>query len=121
MQKIFLCLASLLGSLGVIFGAFGAHYLKRILPESSLIIFETAVRYQMYHVFALIAVAWALGEFGSPLFLYSGWTFLFGILLFSGSLYLLALTRIGIFGAITPIGGVLFVAGWLLMFLGFLK
>ena len=113
MQKNFLLVAAILGFLGVAIGAFGAHGLRGRLSPEMLGVFEIGVRYQMYHVFALLAVAAAIGHFG-PLRLLSvaGWSFVAGTLIFSGSLYALALTGTGMFGAITPIGGVGFLLGW---------
>ena len=113
MDRTFLLLASILGFLGVALGAFGAHGLRSRLGPDMLAVFETAVRYQMYHVFALLIVAAAIGHLGSArLLVTAGWLFFAGIVLFSGSLYALALTRTGILGAITPLGGLLFLAGW---------
>ena len=113
MHKNFLLVAAILGFLGVAFGAFGAHGLRgRISPEM-MAVFEIGVRYQMYHVFALLAVAVAIGQFGQLRLLYvAGWSFIAGTLIFSGSLYALALTGTGMFGAITPIGGVGLLIGW---------
>ena len=113
MDRTFFLLGAVLGFLGVAFGAFGAHGLKNRLSPDMLAVFETAVRYQMYHVFALLIVAAAIGHIGSArLLVISGWSFFAGILLFSGSLYALALTGVGMLGAVTPIGGVLFLIGW---------
>ena len=113
MQKNFLLVAAVLGFIGVAFGAFGAHGLRgRVSPEM-IAVFEVAVRYQMYHVFALLAVAAAIAHFGrARLLVVAGWSFLAGILIFCGSLYALALTGTGTFGAITPIGGVGLLVGW---------
>ena len=106
-------LGSLLGFLGVAFGAFGAHGLRTRLSAEMLAVFETAVRYQMYHAFALLIVAAAIGRIGDARLLsVAGWVFFAGVLLFSGSLYALALTGVGMLGAVTPIGGVLFLIGW---------
>lgn len=117
MEKIFLGIAALFGAIGVAAGAFGAHALANLIPADRLDTFETAVRYQMYHVIALIAVAWALTRWSgqSGLLTLSGWLFFAGILLFSGSLYILSLSGVRWLGAITPFGGVAFVAGWLLL------
>lgn len=113
MDRTFLLIGSILGFLGVVLGAFGAHALKSRLSPDMLAVFETGVRYQMYHVFALLIVAAAIGHSGNArLLVTAGWLFFAGILLFSGSLYVLALTSVGILGAITPIGGVLFLIGW---------
>ena len=113
MQKNFLLVAAVLGFLGVAFGAFGAHGLRNRLSPEMLSVFEIGVRYQMYHVYALLAVAAAIGHFGQARLLYAaGWSFVAGVLIFSGSLYALALTGTGMFGAITPIGGVGLLVGW---------
>ena len=113
MGRTFLLLGSVLGFLGVAFGAFGAHALKARLSPEMLAIFETGVRYQMYHVFAVLLVAATIGQIGSArLLVFAGWSFVGGIVLFSGSLYALALTNTGILGAITPLGGLLFLLGW---------
>jgi uncharacterized membrane protein YgdD (TMEM256/DUF423 family) len=113
MDRTFLLLGGLLGFLGVAFGAFGAHALRARLSADMLAVFETGVRYQMYHTFAVLVVALAIGHIGSArLLVLAGWLFLAGILFFSGSLYALALTGTGMFGAITPIGGLLFLIGW---------
>jgi uncharacterized membrane protein YgdD (TMEM256/DUF423 family) len=91
-------------------GAFGAHGLKKILNPEMLAVFETAVRYQMFHALGLFAVAYAAGQ-GLNVQL-AGWAMFTGIVLFSGSLYVLALSGITAFGAITPLGGVGFLVGW---------
>src|SRR3954468_8230022 len=113
MDRTFLLVGAILGFLGVTFGAFGAHALKSRLSTDMLAVFETGVRYQMYHAFAILIVAAAIGHSGkASLLVIAGWLFLAGILLFSGSLYALALTGVGILGAVTPLGGLLFLAGW---------
>jgi uncharacterized membrane protein YgdD (TMEM256/DUF423 family) len=113
MNKQFLLIAAVLGFLGVAFGAFGAHGLRNRLSPEMLAVFEIGVRYQMYHVFALLAVAAAIGHFGQVrLLTIAGWSFIAGTLIFSGSLYALALTGTTMFGAITPIGGLGFLIGW---------
>lgn len=124
MHTLFLKTAAFLGALAVAAGAFGAHALKQILSDKYLAIFETAVRYQFYHVFALLAVAILFKEFPNTYLLWSGRLFCYGILIFSGSLYLLTLLEaIGQqgfkwLGAITPIGGLCLIAGWILMAIG---
>jgi uncharacterized membrane protein YgdD (TMEM256/DUF423 family) len=108
-----LLIGAVLGFLGVVLGAFGAHALKSRLSPEMLAVFETGVRYQMYHTFAVLIVAAGIGRVGNArLLAMAGWFFSAGILLFSGSLYALALTREGILGAITPVGGLLFLIGW---------
>ena len=110
------------GLIAVALGAFAAHGLKSKLTPEMLAVFETAVRYQMYHAFALLAAAWAAGGGGAsgPQARAAGWCFLAGTLLFSGSLYALALTGLRKLGIVTPFGGVFFLAGWGLLALSFL-
>jgi uncharacterized membrane protein YgdD (TMEM256/DUF423 family) len=112
MDKTFLFVGALAGFLAVAFGAFGAHALRSRLTPEMLGVFETGVRYQMYHALAILAVGAILARSGGWLFSTAGWLFTAGIVLFSGSLYVLALTGVTIVGAITPIGGLLFLAGW---------
>jgi uncharacterized membrane protein YgdD (TMEM256/DUF423 family) len=113
MDRTFLFIGSALGFIGVALGAFGAHVLESRLSAKMLAIFETGARYQMYHAFAVLIVAAAIGHLGSArLLTVAGWSFTVGVLLFSGSLYALALTDIGRFGAVTPFGGLLFLLGW---------
>jgi len=118
MQKLFLLAGSLFGMLGVAIGAFGAHKLKDYLTQiGRLDVFETAVKYQFYHAFALLITALLLYKAESKVLEYAGWCFIAGIIVFSGSLYILCMTNIGKWGAVTPIGGTLFIAGWVLMFI----
>lgn len=113
MDRTFLLIGSVLGFLGVVFGAFGAHLLRSRLSPEMLNVFETGVRYQMYHAFAILIVAAGMGRLGEVLwFRLAGWFFFAGVLLFSGSLYALSLTGVTTLGAITPIGGLLFLIGW---------
>lgn len=113
MDRTFLLIGSVLGFLGVAFGAFGAHALKTRLSPEMLAVFETGVRYQMYHAFAILIVAAAIGQLGNArLLVVSGWMFLGGTILFSGSLYALTLSGVGMLGAVTPFGGLLFLTGW---------
>ena len=113
MDRTFFLIGSVLGFLGVALGAFGAHALKARLSPDMLTVFETGVRYQMYHVFAVLIVAAAIGQMGrAHLLVVAGWSFVAGIVLFSGSLYALTLTGVGGLGAITPLGGLLFLIGW---------
>jgi uncharacterized membrane protein YgdD (TMEM256/DUF423 family) len=104
--------AAAAGFLGVALGAFGAHALRARLSPEMLAVFETGVRYQMYHAFATFAAAWAFARWQKRSTGVAGWLFLTGIVVFSGSLYLLALTGERWLGVITPIGGVAFLAGW---------
>lgn len=113
MDRTFLAIGAVFGFLGVAFGAFGAHFLKARLSTDMLAVFETGVRYQMYHCFAILIVAAAIGQMGNASLLRAaGWLFSGGVLLFSGSLYALALTGVGVLGAVTPLGGLLFLSGW---------
>ncbi|HSR70722.1 MAG TPA: DUF423 domain-containing protein [Acidobacteriota bacterium] len=105
--------ASVLGFLGVAAGAFGAHGLKSRLSQEMLEIFDTGVRYHLLHVLAVLASAWVLDRLQQPSALWAGWLFVAGILIFSGSLYMLSLTGTRWLGAVTPVGGVAFLAGWL--------
>lgn len=122
MQKFFLLCGAGLGALGVMIGAFGAHALSKMLAETGRTdTFETAVKYQMYHLLALLLTALLLGRYGSKWFEYAGWSYLLGILIFSGSLYILCLTNIGKWGAVTPFGGLALIAGWVCLFIGVWK
>ena len=117
MDRVFFGLGAVSAMIAVAAGAFGAHGLRaRITPEN-LAIFETAARYQIYHALALLAVAWAVARWPGSLPVYAGWLFVLGTILFSGSLYILALTGIRWWGAVTPIGGVAYLAGWLCLVL----
>ncbi|MBA4158714.1 MAG: DUF423 domain-containing protein [Gemmatimonadetes bacterium] len=115
MARTFWALGAVFGFLGVAAGAFGAHALRARVEPGLLAVFETAVRYQMYHALGLFAVALLLGRAPSRAARAAGWLFTGGILVFSGSLYLLVLSGVRWLGAITPIGGVAFLAGWLLL------
>ena len=113
MANAFLLVGSLAGFLGVAAGAFGAHGLRSRLSPEMLAVFETAVRYHMYHVFALLITAVVIGRVGDArLLTLAGWSFITGMVLFSGSLYALALTGVSGLGAITPLGGLAFLVGW---------
>jgi uncharacterized membrane protein YgdD (TMEM256/DUF423 family) len=106
--------AALSAAIAVALGAFGAHALKEILEPRDLVTFETAVRYQMYHAFALFAAAWVISRGGSGAG-NAAWAFVAGSVIFCGSLYLLVSTGQRWLGAVTPLGGVAFIAGWLLL------
>ena len=105
-------LGAAMSGLAVAAGAFGAHALRARLEPGDLIVFETGARYQMYHGLALIAAGWVAERWPGPLASTAGWCFLIGIVLFSGSLYALTLSGVRGLGAITPIGGACFLAGW---------
>ncbi len=114
MTRIFLAIAAILGGLSVAAGAFASHALREKLSEQALEIFETAAHYQMYHALALLLVALLLSraEFPQPILIATGWLFIVGIAIFSGSLYALSLTGVKVLGVITPLGGAAFLAGW---------
>jgi len=112
MDRTFLFIGALLGGVGVGLGAFGAHGLKGRLSQEMLAVFETGVRYQMYHALALLALGAMMTRLDGRAAVVAGWSFTAGILIFSGSLYALAFSGVTILGAITPIGGVAFLAGW---------
>lgn len=114
MKRSLLMLASMFGFFGVALGAFGAHGLKQLIPPEALTVFETGVRYHMYHAFAILLAAMLAEK--EPKMAVAGRLFGLGILLFSGSLYILAVTGIRSFGMITPFGGVSFLAGWAFFF-----
>ena len=123
MHRWFLMVAALLGALSVALGAFAAHGLKQIVPAETVATFETGVRYQFYHVFALLSVAILYEKFPGALLRWAGNCFQIGIVLFSGSLYLLTFlklqgsTAVKFAGPVTPLGGVFFIAGWLFILL----
>ena len=112
MDRTFLLAGAVAGLVAVAFGAFGAHGLRGRLTPEMLAVFETGVRYQMYHALALLLVAALAPHVPGKAIAAAGWLFVAGIVVFSGSLYLLAVTGVTILGAITPIGGVAFLAGW---------
>ena len=123
-SRLFLFLGALSAAISVAAGAFGAHALRERVEPRLLEVFETAARYQMYHALALIAVAWVLsrtagvgaalsgGSAGTGAVIAAGWCFVIGTALFSGSLYAMTFTGLRALGAITPLGGVAFIAGW---------
>jgi uncharacterized membrane protein YgdD (TMEM256/DUF423 family) len=111
-DRTFVLIGALAGVTGVGLGAFGAHGLRGRLSPEMLAVFETGVRYHLYHALALVATAALMGRLDGRLINAAGWLFTAGIVLFSGSLYVVALTGVGVFGAITPIGGLAFLAGW---------
>jgi uncharacterized membrane protein YgdD (TMEM256/DUF423 family) len=115
MDRLFFTLGALSGATAVAAGAFGAHALKAWLAADLLAIFDTAARYQMLHALALLATAWAVSRWPGWRARGAGWCFIGGTLVFCGSLYALALSGVRALGAITPVGGALFIAGWLLL------
>lgn len=115
MERLFFGLGALSAGLAVAAGAFGAHGLKARVSPEMLAVFETGARYQMYHALGLLAAAWAVGRWPAAGAGAAGWCFVAGTLLFSGSLYLLALGGPRWLGAVTPFGGLCFLAGWALL------
>ncbi len=116
MERTWLALGALSMFIAVAAGAFGAHALRERLAADLLAIFEVAVRYQAYHALALIAVAILAERHGSPAIHAAGLAFAIGTVIFSGSLYALALTGARWLGAVTPVGGTLFLLGWITLF-----
>jgi uncharacterized membrane protein YgdD (TMEM256/DUF423 family) len=127
MHKTFLSLGALFGGIAVALGAFGAHGLKKIVSTDVVSVFQTGVQYQMYHTLALLVVAIVYERLPNKWIKWSGYLFSFGILFFSGSLYLITALKAEessippIIGAITPIGGLLFILGWLSFLIGLFK
>jgi uncharacterized membrane protein YgdD (TMEM256/DUF423 family) len=114
-DRVFFLLGSVSAALGVTLGAFAAHGLRGRLDTDMLNVFETGVRYQMYHALALLAVGWASTRWPGSATSAAGWCFVAGTMVFSGSLYALSLTGQRWLGAITPFGGLAFIAGWVLL------
>ena len=112
MDKTFLLLGAVAAFLAVVLGAFGAHALRGRLSPEMLAVFQTGVQYHVYHALALILVSAIMGRMSGWLIQTAGWCFVAGIVLFSGSLYLLAATGVTVLGAVTPIGGLAFLIGW---------
>ena len=128
MHKPFLGAGALFGALAVVLGAFGAHGLQKITSDDNILHgFQTAVQYQMYHALALLVVAIIYERINEKLIKWAGNFFIIGIILFSGSLYLLTVLKINessfikFIGPVTPIGGVFFILGWLFLLIGVLK
>jgi uncharacterized membrane protein YgdD (TMEM256/DUF423 family) len=127
MHKGFIKTAAIIGVLSVALGAFAAHALKEAISDYAVNIFETGVRYQFYHVFALLAAGILYKDFQNKFIRWSGIFFIGGIILFSGSLYCLTFIKGAVLpgynwiGVITPIGGLLFILGWTFLFIGCFK
>jgi uncharacterized membrane protein YgdD (TMEM256/DUF423 family) len=123
-MPFFIIAGAVNAAIAVMLGAFGAHALKEKLSAHYLAIWETAVQYQMFHALGLIAIGILMSSslIGPiPQLTWAGWLLLAGIVIFSGSLYILSLTGIGVLGAITPIGGVAFIIGWIMLIIAALK
>ena len=121
MERLFIIMGALSGAIGVAAGAFGAHALRARVEPRMLAVVETGARYQMYHALAILAAAWMVSRFPGALMTASGWLFMAGTVLFSGSLYAMALTGVRALGAITPLGGLCFIAGWACIALAAMK
>ena len=118
MDRTFAAIGSVSAFLAVLAGAFGAHTLRARISPDLLAVFETGARYHMYHALALLGVAWAASQWPAPPVRAAGWLFVGGTVVFSGSLYVLSLTGARWLGAVTPLGGVLFLAGWIALAIG---
>jgi uncharacterized membrane protein YgdD (TMEM256/DUF423 family) len=114
-DRLFLAIGCVSAVVAVVLGAFGAHGLRARLVPDMLSTFEIGVRYQMYHALALLAVGILLPRSPSPALAVAGWLFVAGTVVFSGSLYVLAVTGQRWLGAVTPLGGAAFIAGWLVL------
>ncbi|MGE7119240.1 DUF423 domain-containing protein [Peribacillus sp. NPDC046944] len=120
-MKLFIILGALNAFIAVALGAFGAHGLEGKIPDKYLATWNTAVDYQMFHAAGLLVIGLLAGKITSPLINWSGWMMFIGIIIFSGSLFVLSITQIKVLGAITPIGGVSFLAAWILMIIAAYK
>jgi len=120
-DRLFFTLGATSALIGVAGGAFGAHALKTRLTPEMLAVFEVGIRYQMYHAFALIACAWAVTRWPGAATSAAGWLFVAGTIVFSGSLYALSLTGMRGLGAITPLGGLALIGGWLCLAIAALR
>lgn len=121
MEQTLAMLGAITAFIGVAAGAFGAHALKAAIPADRLDVFKTGAQYQLIHALALFVAAWATTRFPGPWASAAGWLFTAGIVLFSGSLYALAVTGVKVLGAITPLGGLCFLAGWACLAMAALK
>ncbi len=118
-MKGLLLVGSVSGFLAVALGAFGAHILKAKISGEMMTIFETGLKYHLFHTLVILVTVSLIKFFPpTPYFFWAGWLFVAGIVIFSGSLYLLSITGVRILGAITPLGGLAFLAGWVLLFIG---
>ncbi|MGE7603815.1 DUF423 domain-containing protein [Peribacillus sp. NPDC097675] len=120
-MKLFIILGAVHAFLAVALGAFGAHGLEGKIPDKYLETWNTAVDYQMFHAAGLLVIGLLAGKISSPLINWSGWLMFIGIIIFSGSLFVLSVTQIKVLGAITPIGGVSFLVAWVLMIIAAYK
>jgi uncharacterized membrane protein YgdD (TMEM256/DUF423 family) len=121
MDRTFLALGAISAAISVAAGAFGAHALRARLSPELLAIFETGARYEMYHAIGIALAAFAAGRAPGAAASWAGWLFVLGTVLFSGSLYALALSGVRALGAVTPFGGVAFIAGWIALALAAIR
>jgi uncharacterized membrane protein YgdD (TMEM256/DUF423 family) len=127
MSKLFLIIGTILAGLAVVLGAFGAHRLKQVADADTLVTYQTAVQYQMYHALALVLVGILAERIVNPMTGYAGALFIGGVVLFSGSLYLISSLKVmnkavpTAIGIMTPVGGLLFILGWLLLLVAIIK
>lgn len=119
-RRILAC-GAVLGGIAVAVGAFGAHMLRPRLSERMMEVFETGVRYHMFHSLAIMVAGWAWEQYERDMFRKGAWAFGVGVALFSGSLYGLAISEVRWLGAVTPLGGLSFLAGWVCLAVGFLR
>lgn len=120
-MKLFIILGAVNAFIAVALGAFGAHGLEGKIPDKYLATWNTAVDYQMFHAAGLLVIGLLAGKISSPLINWSGWLMFIGIILFTGSLFVLSITQIKVLGAITPLGGVSFLVAWVLMIIAAYK
>lgn len=120
-SKLFLLFGCALSGSAVAMGAFGAHALRKVLSAEMLSVYQTGVLYQMVHGLALLAVGLILRHYEGTAIVWAGWSLFAGALIFSGSLYVLSMTSIRYVGLLTPLGGLFFIGGWLLLFTGILR
>lgn len=122
MQKLILIITAILGALSVGIGAFGAHGLSSLLESHGrLDTFETAVKYQFYHTLALLAIGLLMYKIQSQFLGFAAWSMIAGIFIFSGSLYILSISNVGKWGAVTPFGGLFLIAGWVFLLIAIFK
>ncbi|MEM1282554.1 MAG: DUF423 domain-containing protein [Chlamydiota bacterium] len=120
-QKWLLCLGALSACIAVMIGSFGSHYFKEKLDEYALHVFEIGVKYQFYHSLGLLIIAITSIFLTGALVKLSAWLMMIGIIIFSGSLYTLAITGVKSWGAVTPIGGIFFIISWLTFIVGIIR
>ena len=121
LERVWIAAGAAFGLLAVVAGAAGVHALRDVIDADALNTFETAVRFQMFHALALLAIGSLSGRWAAGLVNAAGWLFIAGVLIFSGSLYILAITDIGVFGAVAPLGGLCLMSGWATLIIGAMR